>query len=89
MKWAEFLDEVAKCVGVDKENLQVNWAFQKQKAQLPLTNEQVFADDAQNFAISCISHPPSSSWRALLFISGLIERYTIAKLRNMGQMQLL
>ena len=45
MKWAEFLDEVAECVGVDKENLQVNglsWAFQKQKAQLPLTNEQAF-----------------------------------------------
>jgi hypothetical protein len=45
MKWAEFLDEVAECVGVDKENLRVNglsWAFQKQRAQLPLTNEQAF-----------------------------------------------
>jgi hypothetical protein len=45
MKWAEFLDEVAECVRVDKENLQVNglsWGFQKQKAQLPLTSEQAF-----------------------------------------------
>jgi hypothetical protein len=24
MKWDKFLDEVAECVGVDKENLQVN-----------------------------------------------------------------
>ena len=47
MKWAEFLDEVAECVDVGKENLQANglsWAFQKQKAQLPLTNEQAFTD---------------------------------------------
>ena len=47
MKWAEFLDEVAECVDVDKENLQVNglsWAFQKQRAQLPLMNEQTFID---------------------------------------------
>ena len=45
MKWAEFLDEIAECVGVDKENLQVNglsWGFQKQKAQLPLMSEEAF-----------------------------------------------
>lgn len=45
MKWAGFLDEVAECVGVEKENLQVNslsWGFQKQKSQLPLTSEQAF-----------------------------------------------
>ena len=74
MKWAEFLDEITECVSVDKENLQVNgvsWAFQKQKAQLPLTNEQAFTDDT--LRIFAISHPSSSNWRALLFMSGLIE----------------
>ena len=37
MKWAEFLDEVAECVDVDKENLQVSglsWAFQKTKGPI-------------------------------------------------------
>ncbi|KAF8798253.1 hypothetical protein BYT27DRAFT_7264846 [Phlegmacium glaucopus] len=45
MKWADFLDEIAGWVGVDKENLRINglsWGFQKQKAHLPLTNEQAF-----------------------------------------------
>ena len=45
MKWTEFLHEVAQWVGVDQENLRVNglsWGFQKQKARLPLTNEEAF-----------------------------------------------
>lgn len=45
MKWAEFLHEIAQWVGVDQENLRLNglsWGFQKQKAHLPLTNEEAF-----------------------------------------------
>jgi len=45
MQWADFLNEVAEWVSMDKENLRINgltWGFQKQKAHLPLMSEQAF-----------------------------------------------
>ena len=45
MRWTQFLDEVAECMDIDKENIRLDgmtWAFQKQKEPLPLSNEQGF-----------------------------------------------
>lgn len=45
MQWTQFLDEVAECMDIDKENIHLDgmmWAFQKQKEPLPLSTEQGF-----------------------------------------------
>jgi hypothetical protein len=45
MRWTQFLDEVAECMDIDKENMHLDrmtWAFQKQKEPLPLSTEQGF-----------------------------------------------
>jgi len=45
MRWTQFLDEVAECMDIDKENIQLDgmtWAFQRQKEPLPLSTEQGF-----------------------------------------------
>ena len=45
MQWTQFLDEVAECMDIDKENIRLDgmtWAFQKQKEPLPLSTEQGF-----------------------------------------------
>ena len=45
MQWMQFLDEVAECMGIDKENMRLDgmtWAFQRQKEPLPLSTEQGF-----------------------------------------------
>ena len=45
MRWTQFLDEVAECTDIDKENIHLDgmtWAFQRQKEPLPLSTEQGF-----------------------------------------------
>ena len=39
----------------------------------------LFDDNPRRSAISWISQPSSSNWRALLFMSALMERYTMVK----------
>jgi len=45
IQWTQFLDKVAECMDLDKENIQLDglmWAFQRQKEPLPLSTEQGF-----------------------------------------------
>ena len=45
MGWSQFLDEIADCIDIDKENIKLDgmtWAFQRQKEPLPLSTEQGF-----------------------------------------------
>lgn len=69
MKWTQFLDEIAECMEIDKENIRLDgmtWAFQKQKEPLPLSTEQGFNTmreqvkaKAQSATVIFVYHPIS------------------------------